>query len=81
MSTIDYKTVERLARLLVETTEDARQLVAAGQTGELLRHRVKLAAALAAELGRVLKLVERDSERVNKAAVLAHQAICRARGT
>lgn len=78
MGTIDPKTVERLARLLAETTEEARQLLTTGHGGELLRHRVKLAAALAAELNRVLKLFERDHDRIGRAAQIAQEMIGRA---
>ena len=79
MNPVNQGAVNRLARLLTDTTEDARQLIAAGETGERLHRQVKLAAALSAELGRVLKLVEQEGERVNRAAVIAEQVIDKAR--
>lgn len=79
MNPVNQSAVNRLARLLTDTTEDARQLIAAGESGERLHRQVKLAAALASELGRVLKLVDLESERVNRAAGIARQVIAKAR--
>jgi hypothetical protein len=78
MKGIDQGAVNRLARLIAMTTEDARQMIVAGQSGERLHHEVKLAAALAAQLARTLKLTERDVDRYHEAGAIARDVIAKA---
>lgn len=79
MKAVDLVAVNRLVRLLGVITEDARQLVAANRLGEQLQHEVKLAAAVAAQLAKALKLAEMDAELTSHASALAADAISKAK--
>jgi hypothetical protein len=75
---IDVEAVNRLARLIAMVTDDARQMIVAGQTGEAFHREVKLAATLANQLARTLKLTERDAQRYYAAGAAARAVIAKA---